>query len=199
MLRFGLGINFQALITRIMVRGTLLALDHALSSKSCSRCFDRSWTAVMEIVLIWIAVIGTHLIISLTLRHFLILTRRSCGCSDPCKGCSIRVEGVLIILLFHAGVLLLGMSVRCSSLLHIIIQRILILADGTVHYIYMIVLAVVAWTYLRHHFALIHLSIIFHILRILSLKVAVFTTLANIAAHSNTLRPIHTKYKRVRI
>ena len=30
MLRFGLGINFQTLITRIMVRGTLLALDHAL-------------------------------------------------------------------------------------------------------------------------------------------------------------------------
>ena len=71
------------------------------------------------------------------------------------------------------------------------------MANGTVHYVYMIGLADVAWTYLRHHFTLIHLVIIFHILCILSLKVAIFTTLANIAAYSNALWAIHTKYKRV--
>lgn len=123
MLWFGLGMHLQPLITRIMVWWTLLALDHGLSSKSCSRCFNRSWTTMMKIVLIWIAVIiiGTHLIIRLNLKYFLVLTRRSCSYGDTRKRCPIWVECVLIILLFHAGILPFGMSIRCFTLFHVII------------------------------------------------------------------------------
>lgn len=122
MLWFGLRMNLQPLITRNMVWWTLLALDHGLSSKSSSRCFYRSWTTMMmKIVLILIAVIGTHLIIRLYLKYFLVLTGRSCSYGDARKRCPIWIKRVLIILLFHAGVLPFGMSIRCFPLLHVII------------------------------------------------------------------------------
>lgn len=148
----GLRVDFETLVAHVMIGGTLLALDATLSSKSCSCGFNRSWTTMMEIVLIWIAIIGTHLIIGvLTFEDFLILAGRSSGYRNPCKVSAIRVECVLIVLLLHACILLFGL--RFTSIIHEVIQRILVLAYRSIHYVYMIIL--VSWTYLWHHLTLI--------------------------------------------
>ena len=102
------------------------------------------------------------------------------------------------MLLFHAGIFLLRLRLRIFSLVHKVVQWILVLANGTIHNIYVVRLAIITGTYLWHHLALIHLMIVILVLGILSLKIAVLTaTLTHIAAYSHTLGSIQTKDKRV--